>query len=110
VERRDVTEQAAAAVQWWPPPPAPDHLQFHVLVSEKNSDPSIIVDDMAGAVGCIRFGSRWSVSVLATTVPLSDQEQALIEQEREKARAENAENAINWGVVEDDGTPHLIDL
>ncbi|OMC05858.1 hypothetical protein [Mycolicibacterium fortuitum] len=108
--RRQLTEQEAAAVQWWPSPPASHHLQFHVVISETNSDPSIIVKDMAGAVGCIGFGSHWSVSVLATTIPLNDHERALIEREREQARAENAETAINWGVVEDDGTPHLIDL
>ncbi|MFA4083708.1 hypothetical protein [Mycobacteroides salmoniphilum] len=110
VERAYLTGQEVAAVQWWPSPPAPDHLQFHVVISEENSDPSITVKDMVGAVGCIRFGSHWSVTVLATTVPLSDQEQALIEWERKGARAENAETAISWGVVEDDGTPHLIDL
>lgn len=109
-ERRYLTEQEAAAVQWWPSPPAPDHLQFHVIISEKNSDPSIVVGDMAGAVGCIRFGSHWSVTVLAATVPLNNQERALIEREREQARAENAATAIGWGVVEEDGTPHLIDL
>lgn len=109
-ERRHLTEQAAAAVQWWPPPTASDHLQFHVVISEEHSDPSIVVEDMAGAVGCIRFGSHWSVSVLATTISLNDQERALIERERQEARAQDAESAINWGVVEDDGTPHLIDL
>jgi hypothetical protein len=110
VVRRYLTEQEAAAVQWWRPPPASDHLQFHVVISEEKADPSIIVEDVAGAVGCIRFGLHWSVTVLATTVPLSDQEHALIEREREGARAENAESAITWGIVEDDGTPHLIDL
>jgi hypothetical protein len=34
----------------------------------------------------------------------------LIERERHQACAQNAESAITWGVVEDDGTPHLIDL
>lgn len=110
VKRRHLTAQEAAVIQWWPPPPASDHLQFHVVISEENSDESIVVNDMAGAVGCIRFGSHWAVTVLATTIPLNDQEHALIERERQEARAKNAESAIAWGVVEDDGTPHLIDL
>lgn len=110
VERRFLTEQESAAIQWWPAPPASDHLQFHVVISEQDSDSSIVVEDMAGAVGCIRFGSHWSVNVLATTIPLNDQEHELIERQRELSRAENAENAIAWGAVDDDGTPHLIDL
>lgn len=109
-ERRSLTEQEAAGVQWWPAPPPSEHLQFHVVISERDSDPSIVVRDMSGAVGCIRFGSRWSVSVLATTIPLTEEEHSLIGAEREGFSAKDGRSGIAWGETVDDGTPTLIDL
>lgn len=58
----------------------------------------------------IRFGSRWSVSVVARPIALNRQEHAYIGAQRREARAEDAEVQFAWGVIEKDGTPHLIDL
>lgn len=98
------------AVQLWPAPPPTQNLQFHVIISETSAAPSIELTAITGAVGMIRFGSRWSVSVVARPIVLNRQEHAHISAQRRAARAEDAEGQFAWGVIEDDGTPHLIDL
>jgi hypothetical protein len=105
---------SAADVQWWPVPPAYQHLQFHVLVGEPDSDRHAVIEDAAGAVGFIRLASGHRVAVIATVVPLTAQELRMIAAERENPMShpewDDPVSIVVWGVCVDDGTPHLIDI
>ena len=109
-EREVLPAHQPRAVQLWPAPPPTQNLQFHVLISETSAAPSIELTRITGAVGVIRFGSRWSVCVVARPIVLNRREHAHIEAQRGEARAEGAEGQFAWGVIGVDGTPHLIDL
>jgi hypothetical protein len=112
-EDSDPSQAESGKVQWWPAPPTPDHLQFHILISEPSADPTIPFEDGAGAVGIIRYGSHRSVAVLATTVVLNDAEREIVDfhqQEATRSRFEGPIWSFAWGEVIDDGTPHLMDV
>jgi len=103
-EATDAAHAESGAVQWWPAPPAPDHLQFHILISEPSADPTVAVKDVVGAVGIIRYGSHRSVAVLATTVVLNDAEREMVEfHQHEAARSQlgGPTWSFVWGTVLD---------
>jgi succinyl-CoA synthetase beta subunit len=100
-------------IQWWAAPPQYQHLQFHVFIGEPNADRGVVLKDVVGPVGFIRYGAGHLVAVFATVVVLNPAEPKTIADLRASASNESMKDPVSmvvWGDVVDDGTPHLIDI
>lgn len=100
-------------IQWWAAPPHYQHLQFHVFIGEPNADRDVVLKDVVGPVGFIRYGAGHLVSVFASVVVLNSAELKMVADLRASASIESMKDPVSmlvWGDVVDDGTPHLIDI